>query len=160
MRTFSDTQGRQWCIDINIGALKRVKTLIDVDLLQAKDGETLLLLADDPMKLADVLFALVQPMALARGVSDEDFGAALGGDTMRAAADAFVEELIDFFLKFQPATGKMLQTLWNKLEQMTKKAEGLTELKLADPRVDQVLEREIARAEEGFEKQMQTILGT
>lgn len=159
MRTFSDTQGRQWSVDLNIGAIKRVKSLVGVDLLQTKDGQLLISLADDPVKLADVLFAIVQPQAQSRGVSDEDFGAALGGDTIRLATEAFVEELIDFFLKFQPTIGRTLQMLWTKLGLVVKKAGELADAKLQDPRVDRMIERQWVKAEADIESQFQTILG-
>ncbi len=54
-------------------------------------------LVSDPVRLADVLYCLVKDEADARQVSDEDFGRALAGDAITAAAEAFVEELIDFF---------------------------------------------------------------
>jgi hypothetical protein len=39
----------------------------------------------------------VRDEADAKQISDEDFGRCLAGDAITAAADAFVEELIDFF---------------------------------------------------------------
>jgi hypothetical protein len=47
--------------------------------------------------LCDILFALCQPEAQAKNVSDEDFGRALGGDVLDGATTALLEELVDFF---------------------------------------------------------------
>jgi hypothetical protein len=146
MRTFNDTQGRQWSVEVNVGAIKRVKTLIGVDLLQTKDGQLLVDLADDPVKMADVLWAIIQPQAASRNITDEDFGAALGGDTIRVAVEVFVAELIDFFLKFQPPLGKTLKVMWDKLGEYQTKAGALTETKLSDPRIQQVIDNEWEKA--------------
>ena len=46
---------------------------------------------------SDVLYCLCKDQADKQSISDEDFGRALAGDAITQAADAFVEELIDFF---------------------------------------------------------------
>ena len=101
MPTFRDTANRTWSIGLTIGDVKRVRTLLGVDLLALDQGDPPLLarLDLDPMVLADVLYALVKPQAdaLEPPVSDEAFGHALGGDTILAAHDALMESLADFF---------------------------------------------------------------
>jgi hypothetical protein len=99
MRTFTDNAGRVWSVAINVATLKRVKTLLGIDLF-GQVGQSLQGLGDliaDPCRLCDVLFVLCQEEAKAREVTDEDFGRALGGDVLENAADAFLEELTDFF---------------------------------------------------------------
>jgi hypothetical protein len=54
-------------------------------------------LVSDPVTLADVLYCLCKDQADKQSITDEDFGRALAGDAITLAADAFVEELIDFF---------------------------------------------------------------
>ncbi|MFM7927420.1 MAG: hypothetical protein ACKO9Q_06865, partial [Pirellula sp.] len=54
-------------------------------------------LVSDPVTLADVLYCLCKDQADKQSITDEDFGRALSGDVITQAADAFVEELIDFF---------------------------------------------------------------
>jgi hypothetical protein len=99
MHSFVDNAGRTWTVAINVAAVKRVRGLLNVDLYKLVDdgfrplGE----LVSDPVRLADVLYCLCKDEADARHVSDEDFGRALYGDAITLAADAFVEELIDFF---------------------------------------------------------------
>jgi hypothetical protein len=99
MKSFTDNAGRTWTLQINVAAVKRVRGLLGLDLYKlADDGlENLARLVSDPVELADVLYCLVKDEADARSVSDEDFGRALAGDAITLAADAFVEELIDFF---------------------------------------------------------------
>jgi len=101
MKTFTDTAGRTWTVALTIDAAKRVKSLLDVNLLELEAGDPPLLtrLGTDVILLCDVIFALVKPQADAAGVSDEQFAAALGGDVVLAAQTAFYGELVDFFRK-------------------------------------------------------------
>jgi len=101
MRSFNDNADRTWTLSLTIGAVKRLKGLLDVDLLALAEGDPPLLtrLGTDVILLCDVIFALVKPQADQAGVSDEVFGAALGGDAILSAQKAFYEELSDFFLK-------------------------------------------------------------
>lgn len=97
MPTFSDTQGRAWCVTITVDTLRRVRTLTGTDLLGVLGGDLIERLASDPMLLADVLYAVVKPEADARGVDDADFGRALAGDAVTAATQALLEGLVAFF---------------------------------------------------------------
>ena len=104
MRTFTDSQGREWQIAITVGSIKRVQDLLDVNLaeitspLRDSGGPPLLTrLEIDIVLLCDVIYTLVKPQADEAGITDEQFGATLGGEAIRAAHDAFWEELADFF---------------------------------------------------------------
>jgi hypothetical protein len=82
-----------------VAAVKRVRGLVGIDLYSLIDDgfKPLSELVADPVRLADVLYCLCKDEADARNISDEDFGRALYGDVITLAADAFVEELVDFF---------------------------------------------------------------
>lgn len=99
MKTFADSEGRKWNLSLTIAAAKRVRGLLGVNLLDLDQGDPPLLtrLGTDVMLLVDVVFCLVKPQADAEGISDEQFGAALGGEAVLAAQTAFYEELVDFF---------------------------------------------------------------
>jgi len=99
VRSFTDSAGRTWTLALNLGAVKRLKALLDVDLLGLAEGDPPLLtrLGTDVILLCDVIFALIKPQADQAGVSDEEFASALGGDAILAAQKAFYEELADFF---------------------------------------------------------------
>lgn len=101
MKTFTDSAGRTWTLSLTLDAAKRVKGLLDVNLLELERGDPPLLtrLGTDVILLCDVIFCLVKPQADASGVTDEQFGAALGGEAILAAQTALYEELVDFFRK-------------------------------------------------------------
>lgn len=98
MTTFTDSAGRTWQLNLTIDAVKRVRSLVGVNLLELEQGDPPLMtrLGLDVILLCDVIFAIVQPQAEAQGVSDTDFGAALGGEAIMAAHTAFYEALVNF----------------------------------------------------------------
>ena len=99
MHSFVDNSRRTWEVAINIAAVKRIRGLLGIDLYSLVDDgfKSLSKLVSDPVTLADVLYCLCRDQAEKQSISDEDFGRSLAGDAITQAADAFVEELIDFF---------------------------------------------------------------
>lgn len=103
MRTFTDNAGRTWTIAVNVAAIARVRTMANVDLLCLESGnptgnsiKLLDRLESDPVLLCNVLYALCHAEAVAREVSDEEFGRAMAGDAIAQATAAFVAEWVDF----------------------------------------------------------------
>jgi len=92
-----DNTGRAWSLAINVDAVKRVKALVNVDLLEAVEGKLIERLVGDPVLLCDIVFVLCKPQADQLGVSDEDFGRSMAGDAIEQATAAMLEELVDFF---------------------------------------------------------------
>jgi len=129
MKTFTDTQGRTWTVTINVDAVRRVRSLLNVNILDVVEGPLLERLVTDPVLLCDILFALCQPEAQSKNVSDEDFGRALGGDVLDGATTALLEELVDFFPSgkrgvFRKALEKLKQLEGLAIETATKRLES------------------------------------
>jgi hypothetical protein len=99
MHSFVDNAHRTWEVAINVAAVKRIRGLLGIDLYSLVDDgfKSLSKLVSDPVTLADVLYCLCKDQADKQSITDEEFGRALAGDAITLAADAFVEELIDFF---------------------------------------------------------------
>ena len=97
MHTFADTLGRTWTVTINVDVIRRVRSLLNINLLEAVEGRLLERLITDPVLLCDILFVVIQPEAVTKDISDEDFGRSLGGDVLDLATTALLEELVDFF---------------------------------------------------------------
>lgn len=104
MKSFTDNTGRAWTLVVNVATVKRVRALCGVDLnsvIEVEDGKPsaklLERLASDPVLLVDVLYAVCKPECDRLGVSDEDFGSAMAGDSVDAATQALLDEVIDFF---------------------------------------------------------------
>ena len=105
MRNFKDNRGRSWQIALNVYEMKRVRSVLGVDLVNVialgKDGKVQVDLIDrianDPCLLVDILWVLVEAEAKEQGVSDVDFGSSLAGAAIEEATRAFLDELVDFF---------------------------------------------------------------
>ena len=99
LKTFTDTEEHKWEIKLTIASAKRVRDLLGVNLLELEVGDPPLItrLAIDYLLLCDVIFVLVKPQADTAGITDVQFGQALGGDALQKAQIAFYEELISFF---------------------------------------------------------------
>jgi len=137
MKTFNDNAGRTWTVAINVECIKRVKTLLSVNLLDAIEGKLIEQLVSDPVLLCDVIYAICKPEADTKEISDEEFGRAMAGDAIDNATTALLEELVDFF-----PSGKrqVLAKALAKLKTFQTKAVLAASKRLDDPRLDQQLE--------------------
>jgi len=104
MKIFKDNSGREWRISITVETIKRVRSLCGVNLLDAikieKDGvkaDLIDQISNDPVLLVDIIYSICRPQAEEEKVSDVQFGESMTGDTVDAATDALLEELINFF---------------------------------------------------------------
>ena len=99
MSMFKDKDGREFLLSVNITTVKRVRTLLGVDLLNISEGDPPLVmrLGTDPVLLVDVVYALIKPELDAANITDEQFGINLGGEGYPQAEKAFWDELEAFF---------------------------------------------------------------
>ena len=146
MKTFADNAARTWAINVSVSAVKRVRDLLGVNLLEIADMKSGMLdrLVTDPCLLCDILFCLVQPEAEAKGISDEDFGRALAGDALDQATDALLSEVVDFFPKGRRT---VLRKILDKLAALQQKAVATAMTRLEDPETDRILESALMMAE-------------
>jgi hypothetical protein len=148
MKCFKDNQNRNWTIVVNVATVKRVRSLLDINLLDVVklDGnnkpnvDLLEQLASDPVLLCDVIYCICKPDADAQNISDEDFGAAMGGDAIEYATTALLEELVDFFPE---AKRLVLRKLMNAGEKVKLQMEKALKLELENPKLDQQLEKQV-----------------
>ena len=66
MKTFTDINGHQWMIQVNIATVKRVKKLLDIDMLEI---DSFMILLQDIITRCDILYVLCLEQANERGVS-------------------------------------------------------------------------------------------
>jgi hypothetical protein len=143
--SWTDSDNRSWSCAITVATVKRVQQLAEVNLLEAFDG-LLMKLADDPVSLANVLYAVCKLQADERGVTDEQFGELLGGETIEAATTALVQGIIDFFPN---PRRQVLKQIWAKTQKARQAVTDLAVEKVESPQLDelQTLELQAAGAE-------------
>ena len=137
MKTFKDNAGRTWTVGVDVAAIKRVRSLLDVDLMGAVEGKLLERLVSDPVLLCDVIYCVCKPEADSRGVSDEDFGRAMAGDAIEHATTALLEELVDFFPQ---ARRRLLRKALAKLKTLEARVLEVAEMKLDGPELEAEME--------------------
>lgn len=118
MKTFTDNASRVWTVAINVNAIKRVRALANVNLLEVIEGMLLERLIRDPVLLCDVVYAVCKPEADKVGVSDEEFGQAMAGDAIDHATKALLEELVGFSPSRQARANlqRILETTWRVMD--------------------------------------------
>jgi hypothetical protein len=144
MKTFNDNAGRTWSVSINTTSIKRVKSLLGVNLLDAVEGKLIEQLFSDPVLLVDVLYVLCKPEADAKQITDEDFGMAMAGDAIDHGTTCLLEELVDFFPQ---AKRQVLAKALAKLKAFQSKAVETASKRLDDPKLDRHLEELLSQGE-------------
>ena len=140
MKTFTDNAKRQWNISVTIDAVKRVKSLLDVDLMEAATGKLIQELSDNPVLLCDVIYCIVKPQADEKNITDEEFGKAMAGDAIDQATSAFLEDLVNFF----PSRKRgMLQKVLLKLKNLEAIATEVVNKRLDSPELETRMRAEL-----------------
>lgn len=138
MASFTDSNGTTWDVSITVHSIKRVRDQFSIDLSKILgDKDSFAGLHDDVCQLADVLFAICSEQANAKGITFETFGAALDGDSLEAARDAFNESALSFL----PAKKRELM---RQVLDTQKKAEKLAELSIQQKFDDGLLDRAVS----------------
>lgn len=137
MKTFKDNAGRSWTIAVNVDVVKRVRSLVGINLLEAIDGDLIEKLATDPILLCDCVYAICKPEADQAQINDEDFGRAMAGDAIESATAALLEDLIDFFPQ---AKRRVLTKALQKMRVVEQRAAEVAEKRLESPELDAQIE--------------------
>jgi len=137
MKTFKDNAGRTWTVSVNVDAIKRVRSALSVNLMEAVTGDLLERLSSDPILLCDVIYVVCKPEADAQSVSDEEFGQAMAGDAIEHATAALLEELVDFFPQ---GKRRVLHQALAKLQEVEARAVEYAQARLEDPELDRRIE--------------------
>ena len=143
MKTFTDNADRSWNVEINVAAVKRVRDLANVDLLEIVEGKLIERLIRDPILLCDIVYAVCKPQADERGVTDEEFGRSMAGDVIEHATSALLEELVSFCPS--PRDRKNLGRVLEATNRVMDKARDLVEQKLDDGELERIAEQALAQ---------------
>lgn len=148
MRTFVDAAGRTWTVAINVDAIKRVRGVLEVNLLEIVEGKLLERLIRDPVLLCDIVYVVCKPQADQANVSDEEFGRAMAGDAIENATTALVEELVSF--SPNPRDRAMLRKVLEATYRVMDQARGLIEARIDSGELDKAAAQALANASSLF----------
>ena len=131
MQTFEDAKGQKWDLEITVGVIKRVRSALDIDLVELDAAVYKRL--DDPVMLVDLLWLICEEQANGRKVSDEDFGRGLAGDPIEHATNALLGAVADFF----PGRKRsLMQTMISKTATLQEAATKMAMDKIEDPEME------------------------
>ena len=142
MKTFKDNADRTWTVTVNVDAIKRVRSLLGVDLMEAVEGKLIERLIGDPVLLCDVIYCVCKEDADAKGITDEEFGRAMAGDAIELATTALLEELVDFFPQ---GKRQLLRKALAKLETLQETMLAVVSKRLDSPEFDAQLQAELRK---------------
>ena len=142
MKTFKDNADRTWTVTVNVDAIKRVRSLLSIDLMEAVEGKLIERLIGDPVLLCDVIYSVCKEDADAKGITDEEFGRAMAGDAIELATTALLEELVDFFPQ---GKRQLLRKALAKLETLQETMLAVVSERLDSPELDAQLLAELRK---------------
>ena len=136
MQKFTDNTGYVWTINVNIGTAKRIKALLNIDMLET---QSFLILLQDLITFCDILYAACKDEADKQGIDESEFVTRITGKVLRESHDAFCEAYFSF-LPDPELTAKLRVTVI-KQNVLREKALALIEKKM--PRMTQQIDDEI-----------------
>lgn len=148
MHIFKDINGKTWTLEVNVFTIKKVRAHCQVNLLDVldinQDEQGLMAkIAEDPVLLAEILYAICVPDQEKTAEKEAAFMAALAGDAVEQATMALLEEIADFFPK---AKGALLRKVLEVARaQETKAAANLEEI-LKSPELETGLEEAMSNS--------------
>jgi hypothetical protein len=151
MSQFSDSKNRVWTLEPTVGTIKRIRDLTEINVLDLGDSKSTLIerLHNEPWILCDILYAACKPQMEAAHVTSEDFGAALGGDTLAKAFEALQAMLISFS---SGGRRSLLEKIFAKSKEVEDLTLNLAVTKLEDPEL-------VTRIRADAEKRLDRLIG-
>lgn len=117
MAAFKDRHGREWTFELTTWDLRALKLEAGEDLGKLTAGDFSLVneLLSDSSRVLNVLYTLCKEQREKLGVTDEQFGRSLVGDSYWDAVDALKQAIVDFF---RSGHKEIVAKLWEKERQV------------------------------------------
>ncbi len=139
MKTIHDSANNQYTLAINYGGVKRVRSMLGIDLMTPYEGNPLIggEKPVDMIAIVDVIYLLVKDDADRHGLTDEQWAAVMGPQQMDAAATAFYAEWTDFFRSLNRPDAatviqKQLEIMRQAVQEATRRLEAIDPGKIVE----------------------------
>jgi len=144
MQTFLDNNERSWTLSLNVGSAKKVKDLVGFDLLSDDVGEMVGQLSVDAVLLCEVIFCLISDQAEKKSVTDLEFLEAMAGDSIEAATQALLAEIVLFS---RPRKRKVLELALAKMAEAETLLLNRAERMIEEQDLEALVEKAMAEGE-------------
>lgn len=149
--TWKDKNGREWSTAVTVTTVKRVQDLAGVLLTDAVDTDLVERMFGDPMLLSRVLYSVCLPQADKIGVTVDDFGELLAGDTIDIACDSLMRDIINFF----PSRRRIsVERIWTAAQKVETERIKLLDAKLTTEQIDSLIQQAATRAEAEIDRKL------
>ena len=160
MRTFTDNNGREWVLDLNIESARRINPLLEAEKANLLQPNTLIHRLADPFFTANVLYIFCKKQADDLAIDSAEFGRSLGGLALWTGQQMLIEEYIDFFPdpNVQDGIRKLSKKTLDCSERIRKSIEKRMEA--MDSGFNQALQQMETALDNHIEKQMTNLGGS
>ena len=149
MTVFQLADGTKLVCAINVNVIKSVRDKLGIDLGAIFESEVLQKLYSDPVLLVDTIYLCCEQACEKAGLTDVEFGEALGdGETIAIATAALLEAIVNFT---PPGRRPPLIAAINKLKVIEDKQTSLAMERINSPVIDQIMTNIHREAMEGLE---------
>ena len=145
-RSFADSKGRHWILDLNVTLIDQVKAQTEQNLYELVDRTYVEKLEKEPRLLVQILWCLIEDQVPTQEPvceSPEDFGRALGGDSLEDATIALLRAFADFCPRARRRA--LLKAIEKTGEAQAKAADGLIEV-MDGEEIDAIVAKDLERA--------------
>lgn len=130
--SFKDTKGRTWNVDITSNTIKRVRSVLDINLADVGDAKYLTKVIDDPIALVDMLYVCLEDEMDkhdGKTITDIEFGKGMAGDCIDTATVAFLDSLVAYFPKLKRGN---LENILSKMKSVQEKTHKMIDQKIEE----------------------------
>lgn len=137
MEIFKDLKGREWRLQITVGTIRKVRSVLGLDLYDVSSEGFIQVIVDETEKLIDMFYLILEDQAKELGVDGQGFAEGFSGEVIDEATTAFLDELTNFFPRSKREPVKKLLAKTQKLvsiatERMMEKIDDINEKEIVD----------------------------
>ena len=153
MKFFKDVKGDDWEVEVTVATAIRLMNCslkFNIDDLQ----DYMHRLSIDPIFLCNVLYMVCKPQCDERKITDEQFGARLGGQAISDATDAFIQEALSYFPKFKRDAQL---AIWTKQKEMEERLYKNMEVQTENPMLEKAVKAALKEHSNTFSKSLELL---
>lgn len=159
--TFTDSAERVWTIKLTVGLIEQVQERLQFDLVPDDcDATPLVELWNSIKRMGDLLWALVENQAEARGVTRSDFLNALDNEAIPAAWGALCDSIVFFIQRYKSerAAGLFLAAVEAGMKVKEEEAGAIIRT-IQSSTTDEAIKKKVRAIEQAMQKELVEELG-
>lgn len=116
MSKFKDDKGREWTLVLNYHIASRIEDELEIPLLSKLQEVEF-----SPRHCVEMVWMIIEQQAEKQGVTPEDFGGSIVGDTLEHLSDALMDCVGFFYKGLNPQQAMQLEMMKDMRKELTQK---------------------------------------